>query len=185
MPLFVTMTSMMYGMSRPLMRSLRASQHLRGVCDMSGSVEKANQDKSPATEEVHVNTSSPTSASISTGKETSSSSTTIHQLSTNTSAVEDITDPTTKVSSLDATETTSAQQDQRDDAKDQLTLESVGDVQDSKSLKRPRPPTPVEPTRPEPDECCGNGCSVCVWDLYDKACEEYRRNSHRRICRDW
>ena len=23
-----------------------------------------------------------------------------------------------------------------------------------------------EPREPTPDECCGNGCSPCVWDTY-------------------
>lgn len=33
---------------------------------------------------------------------------------------------------------------------------------------------PIEPTRPEPGECCGSGCDPCVFELYERAMEEYR-----------
>jgi len=26
--------------------------------------------------------------------------------------------------------------------------------------------TDEAPTPPEPNDCCGNGCELCVWDLY-------------------
>eukprot|EP01017_Pseudomicrothorax_dubius_P004092 TRINITY_DN10740_c0_g2_i1.p1 TRINITY_DN10740_c0_g2~~TRINITY_DN10740_c0_g2_i1.p1 ORF type:complete len:134 (-),score=39.49 TRINITY_DN10740_c0_g2_i1:130-531(-) len=32
---------------------------------------------------------------------------------------------------------------------------------------------PVPPREPDPDECCGSGCQVCVWDLYTLAVEKY------------
>lgn len=28
------------------------------------------------------------------------------------------------------------------------------------------PPKPEQPEEPGPDECCGSGCRVCVFDLY-------------------
>ncbi|WP_114811784.1 oxidoreductase-like domain-containing protein [Paraburkholderia kururiensis] len=28
--------------------------------------------------------------------------------------------------------------------------------------------------RPAEDDCCRSGCSPCVFDLYDEACERYR-----------
>ena len=30
-----------------------------------------------------------------------------------------------------------------------------------------------EPQPPEPGECCGSGCSPCVWDLYYDKLEKY------------
>lgn len=32
---------------------------------------------------------------------------------------------------------------------------------------------PVEPQKPDPDDCCGDGCRVCVWDRYYMALEKY------------
>ena len=34
---------------------------------------------------------------------------------------------------------------------------------------------PVPPRKPEPDECCGSGCAVCVFDRYEQELEAYRR----------
>jgi hypothetical protein len=34
------------------------------------------------------------------------------------------------------------------------------------------PPPPVEP---EPSDCCGEGCSNCVFDQYEAAVERWRR----------
>jgi hypothetical protein len=34
-------------------------------------------------------------------------------------------------------------------------------------------PPPVAPTPPELDECCGSGCTHCVFELYDDARERY------------
>ena len=33
---------------------------------------------------------------------------------------------------------------------------------------------PVAPREPEPDECCGSGCEICVWDRYEQALQRYR-----------
>ena len=32
-----------------------------------------------------------------------------------------------------------------------------------------------EPIEPDPDDCCGNGCQVCVWDLYYEQLEKYQQ----------
>jgi transposase len=32
-----------------------------------------------------------------------------------------------------------------------------------------------EPEKPLPDDCCGNGCDRCVWDVYYEQLEEYKR----------
>lgn len=32
---------------------------------------------------------------------------------------------------------------------------------------------PEEPRKPEPDECCGSGCNVCVFDRYYQELEKY------------
>lgn len=34
---------------------------------------------------------------------------------------------------------------------------------------------PVKPEPPSPDECCGNGCSPCVFDIYSDAYDKYER----------
>lgn len=34
---------------------------------------------------------------------------------------------------------------------------------------RPQPPEPVDPM-----DCCGGGCSPCVYDLHDEALEHYQ-----------
>ena len=51
-------------------------------------------------------------------------------------------------------------------------------------------PPPMEPREPEPDECCGQGCAVCVWDRFETEKEEYasklddwkrRQNKRQRV----
>jgi hypothetical protein len=34
---------------------------------------------------------------------------------------------------------------------------------------------PEPPPRPDLDDCCGSGCDPCVFDLYDRAMEQYRQ----------
>jgi hypothetical protein len=35
-------------------------------------------------------------------------------------------------------------------------------------------PPPTPPEKPEPADCCGGGCLVCVFDVYETAMERYR-----------
>ena len=35
-------------------------------------------------------------------------------------------------------------------------------------------PPPEPPTPPEPDACCGKGCTLCVFDLHELAMDRYR-----------
>lgn len=37
-------------------------------------------------------------------------------------------------------------------------------------------PKPSKPNEPGPNDCCGEGCAVCVWDLYEKQLEKYERD---------
>ncbi|MCE3004943.1 MAG: oxidoreductase-like domain-containing protein [Xanthomonadaceae bacterium] len=39
------------------------------------------------------------------------------------------------------------------------------------------PPSPAipPPEPPLPGDCCGNGCSPCVWDLHEEALAAWRR----------
>ena len=32
---------------------------------------------------------------------------------------------------------------------------------------------PVPPREPRPGDCCGQGCTVCVWDVYDRKLAKY------------
>jgi oxidoreductase family protein len=34
-------------------------------------------------------------------------------------------------------------------------------------------PPPAPPVRPDNDECCGGGCSPCIFDVYEDARERY------------
>ena len=34
---------------------------------------------------------------------------------------------------------------------------------------------PIKPILPENNECCGQGCRRCVFDLYDEKMEKYER----------
>ena len=43
----------------------------------------------------------------------------------------------------------------------------------TRAKKRAAPP-PVPPREPLPEECCGKGCSPCVFDSYAEALEKYR-----------
>jgi hypothetical protein len=36
-------------------------------------------------------------------------------------------------------------------------------------------PMPQPPVQPDLDNCCGNGCDPCIFDLHDLAMDEYRR----------
>jgi hypothetical protein len=38
----------------------------------------------------------------------------------------------------------------------------------------PADPPPVRPTEPDAADCCGEGCTHCVYDLYEEALERYR-----------
>jgi hypothetical protein len=40
---------------------------------------------------------------------------------------------------------------------------------------QPMPSRLPEPTPPDPAACCGNGCSPCVWDVYEEARAEWRQ----------
>lgn len=35
---------------------------------------------------------------------------------------------------------------------------------------------PTEPMRPDPDDCCGDGCKVCVFDRYYQDLEKYEED---------
>ncbi|WP_233171538.1 oxidoreductase-like domain-containing protein [Dyella sp. ASV21] len=35
-------------------------------------------------------------------------------------------------------------------------------------------PPPVRPQRPDDEDCCGQGCVPCIFDLYDEAMGRYR-----------
>lgn len=41
-------------------------------------------------------------------------------------------------------------------------------------------PRPVEPVQPDLDDCCGNGCTPCIFDLYDE-----RREAYHAALRAW
>lgn len=38
---------------------------------------------------------------------------------------------------------------------------------------------PPPPVKPEPEECCGAGCSPCVLELYEQALEEWGETVRR------
>jgi len=35
-------------------------------------------------------------------------------------------------------------------------------------------PPPLPPREPSPEECCGKGCTPCVFDTYAEALEKHR-----------
>ena len=37
-------------------------------------------------------------------------------------------------------------------------------------------PMPEPPAPPELDECCGSGCDPCIFDLHERAMEQYRHD---------
>lgn len=39
----------------------------------------------------------------------------------------------------------------------------------------PLDPRPQSPERPADNECCGSGCPLCVYDLYEEQLAEYRQ----------
>jgi hypothetical protein len=39
----------------------------------------------------------------------------------------------------------------------------------------PSDPRPQPPERPAENECCGSGCPLCVYDLYEEQLSEYRQ----------
>lgn len=36
-------------------------------------------------------------------------------------------------------------------------------------------PPPIPPDKPEPADCCGGGCVVCVYDAYEAALDRYQK----------
>ena len=38
-----------------------------------------------------------------------------------------------------------------------------------------RDPRPQPPSAPQPGDCCGGGCTLCVYDLHEQALEHYQR----------
>jgi hypothetical protein len=42
-------------------------------------------------------------------------------------------------------------------------------------------PSPTAPRIPEPDECCGQGCAVCVWDIYERELDKYHERLRRWV----
>lgn len=49
-------------------------------------------------------------------------------------------------------------------------------------MSDPDPP-PSKPNEPGPNDCCGEGCAVCVWDLYEKQLEKYERDLKAWVAR--
>jgi hypothetical protein len=43
---------------------------------------------------------------------------------------------------------------------------------------------PLAPREPEPEECCGRGCTPCVYDLYEAALERYRAELRKAQAED-
>ncbi|GGP25172.1 oxidoreductase-like domain-containing protein [Silvimonas amylolytica] len=41
-------------------------------------------------------------------------------------------------------------------------------------LKDPTDPMPEPPYEPALEECCGNGCEPCIFDIYNEALHKYR-----------
>ncbi len=39
----------------------------------------------------------------------------------------------------------------------------------------PADPRPLPPEEPGPNECCGSGCPLCVFDLYAEELQRYRK----------
>ncbi|ESQ41715.1 hypothetical protein EUTSA_v10014934mg [Eutrema salsugineum] len=48
-----------------------------------------------------------------------------------------------------------------------------GEEDKMKEVKKEEVSLPPPPEKPEPGDCCGNGCVRCVWDLYYEELEEY------------
>lgn len=40
---------------------------------------------------------------------------------------------------------------------------------------------PLKPREPEPEECCGSGCSPCVWDIYQCDLEKHQE-ALKEVC---
>jgi hypothetical protein len=45
------------------------------------------------------------------------------------------------------------------------------------AVQPPSDPLPQPPEPPLPGDCCGNGCSPCVWDLHAEAMDAWRRQA--------
>mmetsp|Transcript_31273 Transcript_31273/g.56767 ORF Transcript_31273/g.56767 Transcript_31273/m.56767 type:complete len:106 (+) Transcript_31273:51-368(+) len=37
-----------------------------------------------------------------------------------------------------------------------------------------KPEIPPKPVEPDPESCCQNGCTTCVWELYSQEMEKWR-----------
>ena len=48
-------------------------------------------------------------------------------------------------------------------------------------MKKPDEP-PAAPREPLPEDCCGKGCTPCVFDAYAEALEKYRAALARWQC---
>uniref|UniRef100_A0A7S3DL86 Oxidoreductase-like domain-containing protein n=1 Tax=Palpitomonas bilix TaxID=652834 RepID=A0A7S3DL86_9EUKA len=56
--------------------------------------------------------------------------------------------------------------------------------QDKGKKKRTPPPKPEPPEEPFPDDCCGSGCTRCVWDVYYDELEQYeaKLEEYTQLC---
>ncbi|KAG0447227.1 hypothetical protein HPP92_028412 [Vanilla planifolia] len=56
----------------------------------------------------------------------------------------------------------------------------AGEARPTVDEKESSPPSdpclPQPPEKPEPGDCCGNGCFPCVWDLYYEELEAYNKH---------
>ncbi|KAL5713392.1 hypothetical protein ACHQM5_015472 [Ranunculus cassubicifolius] len=53
--------------------------------------------------------------------------------------------------------------------------ESKQQPEESIDLKKKEEKLPSPPEKPLPGDCCGNGCTPCVWDQYYEELEEYNK----------
>ena len=57
--------------------------------------------------------------------------------------------------------------------KSNINQESRTDDQFAQNTRKSVMREPQEPIRPDPEDCCGDGCKVCVFDRYYQELEKY------------
>ena len=81
---------------------------------------------------------------------------------------------TTNASSSTTTTTTSSSSTSKSRSTQLTITASSSTITETATTAETRPKYPPDPIKPSDDDCCGSGCSTCVFDLYELELSKWR-----------